>query len=114
MTIIDEYLKNIEPIKRKQLERIREIAKQVVPDAQEVISYGMPTLTYKGKPFLGFNVHIHHIGIYPYGGEEIKAFKYELKDLKISRGAIRIPYDKPIAESLLKEIIKHRIKRITT
>jgi uncharacterized protein YdhG (YjbR/CyaY superfamily) len=115
MTVIDDYLKKLEPTKRKQLERIREIAKQVVPDAQEVISYGMPTLQYGGKSFLGFNTHVNHIGIYPYGGEEIEVLKDKLSKnkYKFSSGAIRVPYDKPIPENLLKEIIKHRIKRIT-
>ena len=112
MTVIDDYFKKIEPTKREQLERIRKIAKQVVPEAEEVISYGMPTLKYKGKSFLGFNTHANHIGIYPYGGEEIEVFKDRLKSLGISKGAIRIPYNKPISESLLKEIIKNRIKRI--
>lgn len=114
MSVIDEYLKNIEPSKRKELERIRAIAKQVVPDAEEVISYGMPALKYKGKPFLGFNTHTNHIGIYPYGGEEIEVFKDKLTVFKygFSSGAIRVPYDKPFPENLLKEIIKHRIKRL--
>lgn len=113
MTVIDDYFKKIEPAKRKQLERIREIAKQIVPDAKEVISYGMPTLQYKGKSFLGFNAHANHTGIYPYGGEEIEVFKDKLKIYGLSSGAIRVPYDKPIPENLLKEIIKHRVKRIT-
>ena len=115
MTVIDDYLKKIELGKREQLERIREIAKQTVPDAQETISYGMPTLKYKGKSFLGFNVHANHIGIYPYGGEEVEVFKDKLSEYNygFSSGAIRVPYDKPFPERLLKKIIKHRIKRIT-
>jgi len=114
MTVIDEYLKNIEPAKRKELERVRTIAKKVVPDAAEVISYGMPTLQYKGASFLGFNVHANHIGIYPYGGEEITVFKDKLNKLHygFSTGAIRVPFDHPIPEDLLKEIITYRIKRI--
>lgn len=113
MSAIDNYLTKIEPTKRQELERIRKIAKQVVPDAQEVISYGMPTLQYKGTSFLGFNTHTNHIGIYPYGGEEIEVFKDTLGSFKLSKGAIQVPYDKPFPESLLKEIITHRIKRIT-
>ena len=115
MTVIDDYLKNIEPEKRKQLERIRKIAKQIIPDAEEVISYGMPTLRYKGKSFLGFDTHTNHIGIYPFGSSEITIFKDKLNELKykFSTGAIRVPYNNPIPESLLKEIIKHRVKRIT-
>lgn len=115
MTVIDDYLKKIESSKRPQLQRIREIAKQVVPDAQEVISYGMPTLQINGKSFLGFNAHTSHIGIYPYGGEEIEVFKKKISELAygFSSGAIRVPYDKPIPEELLKEIIRHRLKRMT-
>src|SRR5512135_3376386 len=114
MTDIDDYFKKIEPAKRKQLERIRKIAKQVIPDAEEVISYGMPTLKYKGKSFIGFNTHTNHIGIYPYGGEEIETFKDKLSKYKYgySSGAIRVPFNNPISESLLRKIIKHRIDRI--
>jgi len=112
MKVIDNYLQKIEPAKRQELERIRKIAKQVVPDATETISYGMPTMQYKGKSFLGFDAHAKHIGIYPFGGEEIEVFKDKLKDFELSKGAIRVPFDKPIPAILLKEIIKHRIKRI--
>jgi len=115
MTPIDEYLKKVEPAKKKELERIREIAKKIVPDAEEVISYGLPTLRYKGKSFLGFDAHIHHIGIYPYGGEEIEVFKDILTkhNYGFSSGAIRVPYDHPIPESLLKKIIDYKISRIS-
>lgn len=113
MTVIDEYLQKIEPEKRKELERIREIAKEVVPNAEEVIGYGMPTLKYKGKAFLGFNVHKNHIGIYPYGGEPIEALKDKLSSYEHSSGAIRVPYDKPFPEDLLKEIIRYRISKIS-
>lgn len=114
MTVIDEYLKKLEPSKRQELERIRKIAKELVPDAKEVISYGMPTLQYKGKSFLGFNIHTNHLGIYPYGGEEIAVFKDRLAQLnyEFSSGAIRVSFDNPIPEDLLKAIIRHRIKRI--
>lgn len=115
MTVIDEYLKPLEPEKRKQLERIRKIAKQIIPDAEEAISYGMPTLKYKGKSFLGFNTHAKHIGIYPYGAEEIRVFKEQITQQKygFSSGAIRVPYDHPIPENLLTAIIRHRIQRLT-
>ena len=114
MIVIDDYFKKIDPEKRKELERIREIGKKVVPEAEDAISYGMPTLKYKGKSFLGFNVHSNHIGIYPYGGEEIEVFKDKITKLGygFSSGAIRVPFNNPIPEDLLKEIILHRIARL--
>ena len=115
MSVIDDFLKNIEPAKRKELVRIRSIALKVIPLAQDAISYGMPTLKYKGVSFLGFNAHVNHIGIYPYGGEEIETFTDKLKELHygFSKGAIQVPLDRPIPENLLTEIIKHRIGRIS-
>lgn len=114
MTVIDEYLNKIDPKYKPELERIRKIARRVVWEAEDSIFYGMPTIKYKGKPFLGFDIHKSHIGIYPYGGEEIERLKDKLKDnnYEFSKGAIRIPFDNPIPECLLREIIELRVKRI--
>lgn len=114
MSVIDQYLMTVDNQNRKELERIRSIAKELIPEAEEVISYGMPTLKYKGKSFLGFSIRSKYIGIYPYGKEEIELYKNKLEKLNygFSSGAIRIPFDKPIPEDLLKEIIRHRTERI--
>jgi uncharacterized protein YdhG (YjbR/CyaY superfamily) len=114
MTVIDDYLTNIEPSKRQELERIRTLAKKTVPSAEEAIVYGMPTLTYQGKPFLGFNAHKQHIGIYPYSSQVIETLQDQLQDYGFSKGAIRVPLDHPISEELLKQIIQQRLKQITT
>lgn len=112
MTVIDHYLQKFTPEKRKEIERLFGIVRKVVPDAKDVISYGMPALSYKGKAFFGFNVHSQHIGIYPYGGEEIEVFKDKLKEYGLSKGAIRVPLDKQFPEDLLKEMVAYRIKRL--
>src|SRR5689334_10495110 len=98
MTVIDDYLKNIEPSKRKELERIRVLAKKIVPEAEDTISYNMPTLKFQGKPFLGFDAHKNHIGLYPYSGQVVEELKEQLRDYGLSRGAIRISLDQPISE----------------
>jgi uncharacterized protein YdhG (YjbR/CyaY superfamily) len=113
MTGIDDYLATVEPSKRKELERIRTLAKQTVPDAEEAITYNMPTLKYQDKPFLGFDAHKNHIGIYPYSGQVIETLKDQLHDYSFSKGAIRVPLDHPISEELLKQIIYLRLKQIT-
>lgn len=113
MTAIDDYLTSVEPSKRKELERIRALAKQIVPDAEEAIVYGMPTLKYQGKPFLGFDAHKQHIGIYPYSGQVIETLKGQLHGYGFSKGAIRVPLDHPISEEMLKQIIDLRLKQIS-
>lgn len=113
MTVIDDYLTKVEPSKRQELERIRTLAKQTVPGAEEAIVYGMPTLKYQGKPFLGFDAHKQHIGIYPYSGQVIEELKEQLHDCSFSKGAIRVPLDHPISEELLKQIIHLRLSLFT-
>ena len=110
MSVIDDYLAGVERGKREELERIRGLAKEIVPDAEETISYKMPTLTYKGKAFLGFDAHANHIGIYPYSGKVIPMLKDELRAYAVSKGAIRVPLDRPIPKQLLKLVIRCRLK----
>jgi uncharacterized protein YdhG (YjbR/CyaY superfamily) len=88
------------------------LAKEVVPSAEEAIVYGMPTLKYKGKPFLGFDAHKNHIGIYPYSGHVIEALKDELRGFQSTKGAIHVPLDSPISKSVLRKVINHRLNAI--
>ncbi len=112
MTPIDAYLANVEPAKREALERIRTLAKKAVPEADEAISYGMPTLRYRGKPFLGFDAHAHHIGVYPFSGYVIESLREMLRAYETTKGAIRIPLGTPIAEHVLLAVIDCRLRAI--
>jgi len=112
MSVIDDYLKKIQAPARRELQRIRRLAKQVVPRAEEAISYGIPTLKYRGKAFLGFDAHKHHIGLYPFSGRVLPELKAELRDFAQSKGALRVPYGKPISKSLLGKIIRRRLMAI--
>lgn len=112
MTPIDDYLKKVEPSKRKELARIRKLAKEIVPSAEEAISYGMPTLKFNGKAFLGFDAQKNHIGIYPYSGSVIEQLADELQAYGQSRGAIRVPLDSPIPKTILRKLITIRLKAI--
>jgi uncharacterized protein YdhG (YjbR/CyaY superfamily) len=112
MTPIDAYLETVEPAKRNALERIRTLAKKAVPEADEAISYGMPTLRFRGKPFLGFDAHARHIGIYPFSGHVVESLKDELRAYKTTKGAIRIPLGTPIPEHILRAVIDCRLRAI--
>jgi uncharacterized protein YdhG (YjbR/CyaY superfamily) len=112
MGLIDDFLRKVEPSKRAQLERIRELAHEMVPGAEETISYAMPTLKFEGKAFLGFNAHADHIGIYPFSGRVIPQLKEELRGYVVSKGAIRVPLDRPITKRLLKLVISRRLQAI--
>jgi uncharacterized protein YdhG (YjbR/CyaY superfamily) len=110
MTVIDDYLKNVDPIQRTELERIRSIALEMLPGAQEVISYGMPTIKYKGKSIVGFDARSTFIGIYPFSGHVIKGIE-ELDGYATSTGAVREKSDDLLPKELIQKIIKLRLEQ---
>lgn len=63
MSVIDDYLKEFEPPVSTELERIRSIAQNLLPGYEETITYGMPTIKYRGKSIIGFSARKNHVGI---------------------------------------------------
>ncbi|WP_168627591.1 DUF1801 domain-containing protein [Cryobacterium sp. BB307] len=46
---VEEYLNALEPAYRAELERIRALVTQLMPETEETMGYGMPTLKYKNR-----------------------------------------------------------------
>ena len=82
---------------------LRQTLQQALPEAEERISWSMPTY-WKKHNILHFAVSKKHIGFYP-GPEAVKAFKEELKNYSVDKGTIRIPYGEVDAE-LIKRIAR--------
>jgi uncharacterized protein YdhG (YjbR/CyaY superfamily) len=101
-TPIDDY-NAVQPEAIKLiLYQIRDKIRTILPEAQERISWGMPTY-WKDHNIIHFAAHKKHIGLYP-GPEAIAHFSNQLKGYKTSKGAIQFPYDQPIPLVLIGEI----------
>jgi uncharacterized protein YdhG (YjbR/CyaY superfamily) len=105
---IDEYIKQFPENVKERLNIIRTIIRDTASEAIETISYSMPAFKLK-KIIIYFSAHKSHIGLYP-GAAAIIEFKNKLKDYKTSKGAIQLPYDKPIPTDLIKQIVNFNIK----
>jgi uncharacterized protein YdhG (YjbR/CyaY superfamily) len=82
---------------------------EIVPDAEEVVSYGMPAFKLDGTVVAGLLANKNHIGYYPFSGSILKLFPEELAKYKTTLSAIHVPVDKPLAKGLIKKLIKARI-----
>jgi len=105
---IDEYISGFPEEIQVILKNIRDVIRQEAPEAEERISYNMPTFYYHGN-LVHFAVFKKHIGFYPTPGG-IQAFAQELLPYKTSKGAIRFPLDQPIPYPLIRKIVAFRVK----
>jgi uncharacterized protein YdhG (YjbR/CyaY superfamily) len=105
---IDEYIKIFPKNTQKILEQVRETIKEVAPDAEEAISYQIPTFKLNGN-LVHFAAFKNHIGFYPAPSGQ-KAFEKELSIYKSGKGSIQFPIDKPMPLALIKRIVKYRVK----
>ncbi len=99
---VDEYIAAQDEAVRPALEEIRRIIRTAIPDADECISWSMPTYR-KGQNLIHFAASKKHIGIYP-GGEATAVFAEELSGLDVSKGTIRLPYGREFPEELIRKI----------
>ena len=105
---VEEYISTFPKDIQVILENLRSIIKKAAPNAEEKISYNMPTFYQNGNP-VHFAAYKNHIGFYP-TPSGIDNFKDELKNFKTSKGAIQFPIDKPLPKHLIKKIVKFRVE----
>ena len=105
---VDAYIAAYPNDVRKRLELIRATVRKVVPEAQEKISYGIPTFTLDGN-LIHYAAFKNHIGLYP-GSAAIAAFKKDLAGYKTSKGTVQLPSDAAIPCALIERIVRFRIK----
>jgi uncharacterized protein YdhG (YjbR/CyaY superfamily) len=81
----------------------------IIPEAREIVSYGMPAFEVDGVIVAGLLANKKHVGYYPFSGSILKLFPDELEKYKTTLSAIHVPVDKPLPKGLLKKLIKARI-----
>ena len=106
-TSIDEYIATFPKETQKILKEIRATIKAAAPEAEEKISYQMPTFFLKGN-LVHFAAFKKHIGFYP-TPSGIEAFKDELSVYEGAKGSVQFPIEKPMPLKLITKIVKYRV-----
>lgn len=101
---VDEYIFAQPGEVRQYLESVRDVVRAALPDAEERISWSMPTF-WKGHNIIQFAGFKNHVGLYP-GPEAVREFSERLEGYKTSKGAIQIPYSSLVPKELITDIAK--------
>jgi uncharacterized protein YdhG (YjbR/CyaY superfamily) len=109
---IDEYLAAVPVPQRATLEKLRRTIKANVPDAEECISYGVAAFRLNGITVAGFSASLNHCSYYPMSGKVVEQLTQELRGYETSKGTVRFPSNRPLPNSLVRQLIKARLREI--
>lgn len=109
MNPIDTYLSSVPEKYRFSLENFRKLIREILPDAEETISYGMPAFKMHGTVVAGFAAFKNHCSFFPFSGSILEEFQEELQDFTYTKSGIHFTPEKPIPEELIKKIITKRL-----
>lgn len=104
---IDEYISKSPAEVQEILKTLRKVIKESAPNAEEKMSWQMPTFVLHGN-LVHFAACKNHIGFYP-APSGIDAFKDELSEYKGAKGSIQFPIKKPLPYELISKIVKFRV-----
>jgi uncharacterized protein YdhG (YjbR/CyaY superfamily) len=109
---VDDYIAAAPKEAQAKLEDVRAAIREVAPAAVESISYQMPYYNYKGR-LAWFGLHKGYIGLY-LRPPTIEEHRKELAGHVTTKSAVHLPLDKKIPVSLVKKLVKARMKKNET
>lgn len=105
---IDEYISGFPKETQDVLETLRKVIKETAPNAEEKISYQIPTFYLNGN-LVQFAAYENHIGFYP-DPSAMEKFKDHLSQYKVSKGSVQFPINEKLPYDLIREIVIYRVK----
>jgi uncharacterized protein YdhG (YjbR/CyaY superfamily) len=90
------------------LKHVRVAIRKALPEAEEGLSYQIPTYKLNSVPVVYFAGWKEYFSLYPVTDALISAFKEELAGYKISKGTVRFPYSEPVPVNLIERIANFR------
>jgi uncharacterized protein YdhG (YjbR/CyaY superfamily) len=109
---VDDYLRGIEEPKRSTLQGLRRTILEVVPDAEQVISYRVPAFRVQGKTIAGFAAFKDHLSYLPFSGSVLPQLADELTGYTTTKSALHFPIDRPPPKTLVNKLIRMRLAEV--
>jgi uncharacterized protein YdhG (YjbR/CyaY superfamily) len=105
---IDDYIRMFPGDIQIILQNLRQTIRKAAPEAEEAITYQIPTFKLNGN-LVHFAAFKKHIGFYP-TPSGIEAFKEELSEYEGAKGSVKFPIDRELPLDLVSEIVKFRVR----
>ena len=106
---VDEYLQHVEEPKRATLEALRRTILEVIPDAEQVISYRVPAFRTGGRIVAGFAAFQNHLSYLPFSGSVLPRLADELRGYTMTKSALHFAVDHPLPKTLVEKLVAARL-----
>lgn len=110
---VDDYLRALEEPKRSTLQALRRTIREIVPDAEEVLSYRVPAFRVGGETIAGFAAFKNHLSYLPFSGSVLSALTDELGGYTMTKSALHFPVDRPLPKALVEKLIAVRLRIVS-
>ncbi|MES2306487.1 MAG: DUF1801 domain-containing protein [Gemmatimonadota bacterium] len=107
---IAEYIAAAPTVRRPHLKQIYKILKSVAPDAEEAIKWGNPFFI-EPRFLFAFSAHKAHVSLAP-SAKALKAFAKELEKYQTTDNFLKLPYDEPVPEKLVRKLAEFQVKAL--
>ena len=108
---IDQYLEGLDEPKRETLAQLRRAILNVLPEAEQGMSYRLPAFKVRGKTIAGFAAFKNHLSYLPHSGSVFPELKDELEGYVTSTGALRFDIGRPLPAPLVEKLIAVRLRQ---
>ena len=102
---IDSYLASVEEPARSTLEALRRSILDVVPDADQGISYAAPAFKVQGKAVAGFAAYKNHLSYLPHSGSVLDELGDEVAGYRVTKGSLQFALDQPLPDDLVRTLV---------
>src|ERR1700712_524940 len=90
---VDSYLRDLEEPKRATLQELRRTILEIVPEAEEGISCGIPAFRLQGQVIAGFAAFKSHLSYLPFSGSGLGKLAEELEGYARPKSSLHFPAD---------------------
>ena len=108
---VEAYLAALAEPGQSTLRALRQIIVEILPEAEECISYGMPAFRFRGKVIAGFAAFKNHLSYFPHSGSVIPLLHDDVAGYATSKGTLQFPIDRPLPKALVEKLLAVRLRQ---
>lgn len=107
---IDAYLAATDEPARSTLAAVRRSVRALLPEAEEVISYGVCAFRLRGETVAGFGAFARHCSYFPFSGSVLPALADRLEGYRRTKSALHFAHDSALPTEVVQLLVETRLR----